>query len=71
MQDYPTADGSDMIAEEGQRLSTRVLTQFVRSWHKRKSMLPRIWRLVCAQLCGGAHYSMRGTIIVHDTQEAF
>ena len=70
MQNYPTADGSDMIAEEGQRLSTRVLTQLYEAGITEVYAAPEM-EISCAQLCGGAHYSMRGTIIVHDTQEAF
>ncbi|MBS1615497.1 MAG: cytochrome c oxidase subunit II [Bacteroidetes bacterium] len=30
-----------------------------------------VYEISCDQLCGKGHYSMRGTVIVHDTQEEF
>lgn len=30
-----------------------------------------VYEISCDQMCGKGHYSMRGTVIVHDTQEEF
>ncbi|MCY3487776.1 MAG: hypothetical protein OXH34_04985 [Bacteroidetes bacterium] len=70
MRDYPDPADSTMLAEEGQRLSTRVLTRLYEGGITEVYASPEM-EISCAQLCGGAHYSMRGTVIVHDTQEEF
>jgi cytochrome c oxidase subunit 2 len=30
-----------------------------------------VYEISCDQMCGKGHYSMRGTVIVHETQEEF
>ena len=70
MRDYPAADGVTMLAEKGRRLSTRVLTRLYEAGITEVYASPDM-EISCAQLCGGAHYSMRATVIVHDTQEEF
>ena len=70
MQDYPAEDGSSMLASKGQRLSPRILTRLFEAGVTEVSAAPDM-EIACAQLCGGGHYSMRGTVIVHDTEEQF
>lgn len=70
MRDYPDPADPTMLAEEGQRLSRRVLTRLYEAGVTEVYASPDM-EISCAQLCGGAHYSMRGTVIVHDTQEEF
>ena len=39
---------------------------------KRKTHNPRfVYEISCDQICGNGHYSMRGTVIVHETQAEF
>lgn len=39
---------------------------------KRKTGNPNfVYEISCDQMCGKGHYSMRGTVIVHDTQKEF
>jgi cytochrome c oxidase subunit 2 len=39
---------------------------------KKKTNNPAfVYEISCDQMCGKGHYSMRGTVIVHDTQEEF
>lgn len=39
---------------------------------KRKTQNPNfVYEISCDQMCGKGHYSMRGTVIVHETQEEF
>ena len=70
MQDYTAADDSTLLAEAGQRLSPRVLERLLEAGITEVYAAPDM-EIACAQLCGGGHYSMRGTVIVHDTQEEF
>ena len=70
MRGYSNPTDSTMLAEEGQRLSTRVLTRLYEAGITEVYASPDM-EISCAQLCGGAHYSMRGTVIVHNTQEEF
>ena len=70
MRDYLTADGVTILVEQGRRLSTRVLTRLYEAGITEVYAAPDM-EISCAQLCGGAHYSMRATVIVHDTQEEF
>ncbi len=70
MQDYPTPNDSTVIASVGQRLTPRVLERLLEAGVTEVYAAPDM-EIACAQLCGGGHYSMRGTVIVHDTQEAF
>ena len=70
MQDYPMPNDSTMIASVGQRLSPRVLGRLLDAGVTEVFAAPDM-EIACAQLCGGSHYSMRGTVIVHETQEEF
>ena len=54
----------------GQRLSTRVLDRLYEAGIADVLAAPDM-EINCAQLCGGGHYSMRGTLIVHETEEEF
>ena len=67
MQDYNTPEGT---VSAGQRLSTRILDRLYNAGITEVVAAPDM-EISCAQLCGGGHYSMRGTLIVHDTQEEF
>ena len=69
MEDHMAAD-STMLVEVGDRLSTRVLGRLFEAGITEISAAPDM-EISCAQLCGGGHYSMRGTVIVHETEEAF
>ena len=69
MQDYAAADGT-VLAEAGARLSTRILDRLFEAGITEVVAAPDM-EISCAQLCGGGHYSMRGTVIVHETQEEF
>ena len=70
MRDYMAADGATILVEQGRRLSTRVLTRLYEAGITEVYAAPDM-EISCAQLCGGAHYSMRATVVVHDTQEEF
>lgn len=67
MQDY-TAAGDTLSA--GSRLTTRWLDRLFEAGITEVLAAPDM-EINCAQLCGGGHYSMRGTLIVHETQAEF
>ena len=67
MQDYTTPDGT---LSAGQRFTTRWLDRLFEAGITEVLAAPDM-EISCAQLCGGGHYSMRGTLIVHDTQADF
>ncbi len=67
MQDYTTSDGT---LSAGQRITTRWLDRLHAAGITEVEAAPDM-EISCAQLCGGGHYSMRGTVIVHDTEEEF
>ncbi len=69
MESYTASDGT-VLVERGGRLSTRVLDRLTEAGIVEVSAAPDM-EINCAQLCGGGHYSMRGTVIVHETQEEF
>jgi len=69
MEDYVASD-STVIVAKGARLSTRVLDRLAEAGIMQVEAAPDM-EISCAQLCGGGHYSMRGTVIVHDTEEEF
>ena len=69
MNDYAASDGT-VLVEQGSRLSTRVLDRLFEAGFTEVSAAPDM-EINCAQLCGGGHYSMRGTVIVHESQDAF
>ena len=69
MQDYTAPDGT-VLAAKDQRLSTRVLDRLFEAGITEVLAAPDM-EISCAQLCGGGHYSMRGTLIVHETQADF
>jgi hypothetical protein len=69
MQNYTASDGT-VLAAQGNRLSTRVLDALFEAGITEVLAAPDM-EISCAQLCGGGHYSMRGTLIVHDTQATF
>ena len=70
MQDYAAAGDSTHIVNVGQRLSPRHLTSLFDAGITEVRVAPEM-EIACAQLCGGGHYSMRGTVVVHETQEEF
>ena len=69
IEDINGADGSALVSA-GQRLSTRVLDRLYEAGIADVLAAPDM-EINCAQLCGGGHYSMRGTLIVHETEEEF
>lgn len=69
MEDVTSADGGALVSA-GQRLSTRVLDRLYEAGIMDVLAAPDM-EINCAQLCGGGHYSMRGTLIVHETEEEF
>ena len=68
-EDHMLAD-STMLVAQNQRLSTRVLDRLYEAGISEIMASPDM-EINCAQLCGGGHYSMRGTVIVHDTEAEF
>ena len=69
MEQHMAADSTVLVAKD-QRLSTRILDRLHEAGITKVLAAPDM-EINCAQLCGGGHYSMRGTVLVHDTQEAF
>ena len=69
MQEYTAADGT-VLVEQGARVSTRVLDRLHEAGITEVLAAPDM-EIACAQLCGGSHFSMRGTVIVHETEEEF
>ena len=62
--------GGEALVGMNQRLSTRVLDRLHEAGVADILSAPDM-EISCAQLCGGGHYSMRGTVIVHETEEDF
>ena len=69
-QEEHMAADSTMLVEMDQRLSPRVLDRMSEAGISEILAAPDM-EIACAQLCGGGHYSMRGTVIVHETEEEF
>ena len=67
--EHVAPDGSILVAED-QRLSPRVLDRLYEAGVTEILAAPDM-EIACAQLCGGGHYSMRGTVIVHETEAEF
>lgn len=68
-EEHMLADSTVLVAA-GQRLSTRVLDRLFEAGITEVVAAPDM-EIACAQLCGGGHYSMRGTVIVHETEAEF
>ncbi len=69
-QEEHMAADSTMLVEMDQRLSPRVLDRLHEAGITEIKAAPDM-EIACAQLCGGGHYSMRGTVIVHETEAEF
>ncbi len=61
---------STVLVSMDQRLSTRILDRLHEAGITEIAAAPDM-EIACAQLCGGGHYSMRGTVIVHETEAEF